>query len=103
MVDIRTYAPNCQHMSNLELMHVHDATELGKAIRRWRQGKAWRQSDLGHYLGVHRVTIAKLERGEPISSVTAIKALSVLGAMAVITTTDRKHARHPLCQKASHD
>ena len=90
MVDISAYAPNCQFMSTAELIHVHDTADLGNAIRRWRQAKALRQSDLGQCLGVHRVTIAKLERGEPVSSVTAIKALSMLGAMAVIVATDNQ-------------
>jgi HTH-type transcriptional regulator / antitoxin HipB len=63
---------------------LYDTVELGERIRRARQEKGLRQEELGERLGVTRMTISRLERGEPVSVDTALRALSECGyAVAV--------------------
>ncbi len=63
---------------------VYDTAELGERIRRARHEKGLRQEELGDRLGVTRMTISRLERGEPVSVDTALRALSECGyAIAV--------------------
>jgi HTH-type transcriptional regulator/antitoxin HipB len=64
---------------------VYDTAELGERIKRARQEKGLRQEELGDRIGVTRMTISRLERGEPVSVDTALRALSECGyAIAVI-------------------
>ncbi len=63
---------------------VYETAELGERIRRARQEKGLRQEELGERIGVTRMTISRLERGEPVSVDTALRALSECGyAIAV--------------------
>lgn len=67
-----------------QLIPIYDAVDLGRAIRRLRRARGWTQSDLAEWLGVHRVTVAKLERGGAVELPIAFRALAVLGAMASV-------------------
>jgi HTH-type transcriptional regulator/antitoxin HipB len=63
---------------------VYDTTELGAHVRRARQAKGLRQEELADRIGVARMTVSRLERGEPVSVDTALRALSECGyAIAV--------------------
>jgi transcriptional regulator with XRE-family HTH domain len=63
---------------------VYDTVELGSHVRRARQQKGLRQEELADRLGVTRMTVSRLERGEPVSVDTALRALSECGyAIAV--------------------
>lgn len=64
--------------------HIYDATDVGRAVRTLRRRRAWSQSDLAEWLGVHRVTVSKLERGGTVDLPLAIRALSILGARITI-------------------
>lgn len=63
---------------------VYDAIDLGRAIRALRSERGWNQAELAAWLGVHRVTVAKLERGGAVDLPLAIRALAILGAMVTV-------------------
>lgn len=63
---------------------VYDATDLGRAIRRLRLTRGWTQTDLAEWLGVHRVTVAKIERGGTVDMPVVVRALALLGAMVTV-------------------
>jgi HTH-type transcriptional regulator / antitoxin HipB len=76
-------APYDRYMNHKAAL-VYDTAELGERIRRARQEKGLRQDELADRLGVTRMTISRLERGEPVSVDTALRALSECGyAIAV--------------------
>ena len=63
---------------------VYDTAELGAHVRRARQAKGLRQEELADRIGVTRMTVSRLERGEPVSVDTVLHALSECGyAIAV--------------------
>jgi HTH-type transcriptional regulator / antitoxin HipB len=63
---------------------VYDTTELGEQIRRVRVQRGLQQDELADRLGVTRMTISRLERGQSVSVDTALRALSECGyAIAV--------------------
>lgn len=63
---------------------VYDAADLGRAIHRLRAQRGWTQTDLAEWLGVHRVTVAKMEQGGTVDLPVVIRALAVLGAMVTV-------------------
>ncbi len=63
---------------------VYDAADVGRAVRSLRRRRAWTQSDLAEWLGVHRVTVSKLERGGTVDLPTVVRALAILGARLTI-------------------
>jgi HTH-type transcriptional regulator / antitoxin HipB len=69
---------------------VYDTAELGEHVRRARQGKGFRQDELANRIGVTRMTISRLERGEAVSVDTAMSALSECGiALALVPKFSR--------------
>ena len=63
---------------------LYDTAELGERIRRARLEKGLQQDELADRLGVTRMTISRLERGQSVSVDTALRALSECGyAIAV--------------------
>jgi HTH-type transcriptional regulator / antitoxin HipB len=63
---------------------VYDTTELGERVRRARLEKGLQQDELADRLGVTRMTVSRLERGQSVSVDTALRALSECGyAIAV--------------------
>ena len=74
------YALNMNHVAAL----VYDTTELGEQIRRVRVQRGLQQDELADRLGVTRMTVSRLERGQSVSVDTALRALSECGyAIAV--------------------
>jgi transcriptional regulator with XRE-family HTH domain len=64
---------------------VYDTAEFGARIRTLRVEKGLRQDELADRIGVTRMTISRLERGESVSVDTAFRALSECGyAVAVL-------------------
>ena len=69
---------------------VYDTAELGGHVRRARQAKRLRQDELAGRIGVTRMTISRLERGESVSVDTALRALSECGvALALVPKFSR--------------
>lgn len=66
------------------IARAYDAPELGHAVRAMRRRRAWTQAELAEWLGVHRVTIAKLERGGTVDLPVALRAIGMLGGMVEI-------------------
>jgi transcriptional regulator with XRE-family HTH domain len=63
---------------------MYDTAEFGGRIRALRRAKGLRQEELADRIGVTRMTISRLERGEAVSVDTALRALSECGyAIAV--------------------
>ena len=63
---------------------VYDTVEFGEQIRRARLQKGLQQEELADRLGVTRMTVSRLERGQSVSVDTALRALSECGyAVAV--------------------
>lgn len=56
-----------------------EAKGLGKAIQCARLGQGWSQTELAARSGVSRPTIARAERGEPVSMRTLSKLADALG------------------------
>jgi transcriptional regulator with XRE-family HTH domain len=72
------------HYMNHTAALVYDAAELGEQIRRARLKKGFQQDELADRLGVTRMTVSRLERGQSVSVDTALRALSECGyAIAV--------------------
>jgi transcriptional regulator with XRE-family HTH domain len=70
-------------MHHVEVL-MYDTAEFGERIRALRQAKGLRQDELADRIGVTRMTISRLERGEAVSVDTALRALSECGyAIAV--------------------
>ncbi len=77
---LRRYDLKMHHADAL----IYDTVELGDRIRTLRQAKDLRQEELADRIGVSRMTISRLERGEAVSVDTALRALSECGyAIAV--------------------
>jgi HTH-type transcriptional regulator/antitoxin HipB len=63
---------------------MYDTAEFGERLRALRRAKGLRQDELADRIGVTRMTISRLERGEAVSVDTALRALSECGyAIAV--------------------
>lgn len=61
-----------------------NSVDLGQAIRRARTARHMQQADLAERLGVSRMTVSRLERGEPVNIETAMRALSECGQEVVV-------------------
>ncbi len=71
------------------IARVYDAAGLGQTIRALRAARGWTQTDLAEWLGVHRVTVAKLERGGAVDAPLALRAIAMLGGVVEIHARDR--------------
>lgn len=58
---------------------VRIPSDLGAAVRDARTAKGIDQAGLAERCNVSRMTISRLERGEPVSMSTAVRALSECG------------------------
>lgn len=74
------------------IARVYDAPGLGNTIRVLRTERGWTQTDLAEWLGVHRVTVAKLERGGAVDLPLAMRAIAILGGVVEIRTRSARKA-----------
>jgi HTH-type transcriptional regulator/antitoxin HipB len=74
----------CDRYMNRRVSVVYDTAELGEHIRRARQKRGFQQEELADRIGVTRMTISRLERGESVSVDTALRALSECGAAVAV-------------------
>ena len=70
------------------IARVYDAAGLGQVVRALRLQRAWTQTELAEWLGVHRVTVAKLERGGSVDVPVALRAIGMLGGLVEIRSRD---------------
>jgi len=92
VIDILRIGPNVPYDQNIEhaVPLVYASAELGERLRRARQEKGLHQDELADRIGVTRMTISRLERGESVSVDTALRALSECGAaLAVVPKFSR--------------
>lgn len=84
------YARNMHHPVPL----VYDTAEFGEHVRRARQARGFHQDELANRIGVTRMTISRLERGESVSVDIALRALSECGiALALVPKFSRVMVR----------
>ncbi|GGK65729.1 helix-turn-helix transcriptional regulator [Nocardia camponoti] len=69
---------------NMDQLRALTAGELGQAVRRAREQRGLQQAELAERVGVTRMTVSRLERGEGVSMETAMRALSECGYEAVL-------------------
>lgn len=75
--------------NNSLIARVYDAAGLGQTVRTLRVARGWTQTELAEWIGVHRVTVAKLERGGAIDVPLALKAIAMLDGMVEIHARPR--------------
>lgn len=63
---------------------VLDAADLGRAVRRLRKERGWTQVELAEWLDVNPITVGRMEHGRPVAITVAMRAISLLGAKAVV-------------------
>jgi DNA-binding XRE family transcriptional regulator len=63
---------------------VLDAADLGRAVRRLRKERGWTQFELAEWLDVNPITVGRMEHGRPVAITVAMRAISLLGAKAVV-------------------
>ena len=64
---------------------VTDSEGLGRVIREARRSRGLQQSDLSDRLGVSRMTVSRMERGDAVSVDTVLRALAECGiALAAV-------------------
>lgn len=82
----QSYDRNMHHPVPL----VYDTIELGEHVRRVRHDRGFNQGELANRIGVTRMTISRLERGESVSVDIALRALSECGiALALVPKFSR--------------
>ena len=74
------------------IARVYDAPGLGNVVRALRAERGWTQAELSEWLGVHRVTVAKLERGGAVDLPLAMRAIAVLDGIVEIRTRNGRKA-----------
>jgi HTH-type transcriptional regulator/antitoxin HipB len=79
-----------QHLAAL----VYDTAELGEHARRARRAKGFLQEELAERIGVNRMTISRLEHGEPVGIDTALRALSECGVTLAVVPKFSRLAVH---------
>lgn len=65
-------------------LEVLDAADLGRAVRRLRKERGWTQVELAEWLDVNPITVGRMEHGRPVAITVAMRAISLLGAKAVV-------------------
>lgn len=66
-----------------------DNRGFGTRIRQARQARGWSQEELGARANVSRPTIARIERGDDVSTATLVKVASALGLTVEINEGDK--------------
>jgi transcriptional regulator with XRE-family HTH domain len=61
-----------------------DPVALGRAIRDARRSRGLQQADLAERLGVSRMTVSRMERGESVSIETVLRSLTECGVALVV-------------------
>lgn len=84
MIDILIIASSEAYARYMHHVRAFTAADLGQAIRRARASRDLRQDELAERIGVTRMTISRLERGEAVSVETAMRALSECGSEVVV-------------------
>lgn len=68
-----------EHFSDTPFYRAVDAASLGRSISDARKEAGMTQQQLAVKLGVTRGTIVRLEHGQPVSTVVAMKAIREVG------------------------
>ena len=66
-----------------------DSRGFGTRIRQARDTRGWSQEELAARADVSRPSIARIERGDDVSTATLVKVASALGLAVEITEGDK--------------
>jgi len=77
--ELHRYDQYMEHSSETPFYRAVDAASLGRSISDARKEAGMTQQQLAERLGVTRGTIVRLEHGEPVSTVVAMKAIRAVG------------------------
>lgn len=98
MIAIVIIAPNeaYDRYMNQTVRWVFTPADLGHSLKQARRRAGLTQVDLSERLGVARMTISRLERGEAVSLETALAALAECGdALVVVPKFARLKVEEP--------
>jgi len=73
----------------MDSTHGGPLPEFGKVIRDARDARGWSQDELGRRASLSRPTIARVERGDDISTATLAKIAAVLGLKFELRADDQ--------------
>jgi DNA-binding XRE family transcriptional regulator len=77
--ELHRYDRYMEHFSDTPFYRAVDAASLGRSISDARKEAGMTQQQLAVKLGVTRGTIVRLEHGQPVSTVVAMKAIREVG------------------------
>lgn len=77
--ELERYDQYMEHSSDTPFYRAVDAASLGLSISDARKEAGITQQQLAEKLGVTRGTIVRLEHGQPVSTVVAMKAIRAVG------------------------
>ena len=72
--------------------------ELGASLRRERLARNMSQTELGNEAGVSRDTVRRMEAGEPVSTLSLVRLLRVLGLASRLAGIAPRRGPGPLEQ-----
>lgn len=73
----------------MDSAHARPLPDFGKVIRDARDARGWSQEELGRRASLSRPTIARVERGDDISTATLAKIAAVLGLKFELRADDQ--------------
>lgn len=76
---LKPYDRYMEHSEMTAFFRAVDAASLGRSIADARREAGLTQRDVAEKLGVTRGTIVRLEHGQPVSTVIAMKAIRAVG------------------------
>ncbi|MDB5849169.1 MAG: helix-turn-helix protein [Rhodoferax sp.] len=83
------------NMTSPPAIKAFNTTDFGRLFRRERRALGKTQADVATIAGVRRQTIADMERGLSVSTLTALAALSALGKAIEIVDARYEMDRMP--------
>ncbi len=76
--------PHTQVPASLAPRDLYQPRDLAEAIVELRRQRGWTQATLAEWLHVSRPTVARLESSGAVNIATAIRALTLLGAVPTV-------------------
>jgi transcriptional regulator with XRE-family HTH domain len=73
-------------------------TELGRRLEHHRLARNWTQDELAFEAQLGRATVQRLERGQPVQSVSLIKVLRTLGLLGALDAAVPESIELPIAE-----
>lgn len=68
--------------------HEKPMSEIARRVREARDARGWSQEEFAERAGVSRPSIARIERGDDVSTATLVKVTGALGLSVDIRPTE---------------